>query len=65
MLQAQGLNQQQKADFVLGALEGKAKLELQLIAILDKNTRQKVLDILQRLYAKPVTKAYLQASFFN
>lgn len=59
MLRAQGLNQQQQADFVLGALEGEAKRELQLIAIRDKNTGQKVLDILQRLYAKTATKAQL------
>lgn len=31
MLRAQGLSLQQQADFVLGALEGEAKKELQLV----------------------------------
>lgn len=62
MLWAQGLTRQQQADFVLyhvltlGALEGDAKRELQLITPRDKGTGQKVLDILQRLYTKPATK---------
>ena len=65
MLRAQGLSQQQQADFVLGALEGDAKRELQLTNPRDKDKGQKVLDLLGRLYAKPVTKAQLRASFFN
>lgn len=65
MLRAQGLNQQQQADFLLGALEGEAKRELQLVEPENKNTGQKVLDVLQKLYAKPATKANLRANFFN
>lgn len=65
MLRAQGLNQQQQTDFVLGALEGEAKRELQLVNPRDRDTGQKVLDVLEKLYAKPATKAQLRASFFN
>lgn len=65
MLRAQGLSQQQQADFVLAALDGEAKRELQLIPPRDKNTGAKVLEILQRLYATLATKAQLRASFFN
>ncbi len=45
MLRAQGLNQQQQTDFVLGALEGDAKRELQLVNPRDRDTGQKVLDV--------------------
>lgn len=65
MLRAQGLGQQQQADFVLAALEGDAKRELQLIPPREKNTGDKVLGILQKLYAAPATKAQLRAGFFN
>ncbi len=65
MLRAQGLNEQQQADFVLGALEGEAKRELQLINPREKDTAQKVLDVLKKLYAKPPSKAQVRASFFN
>ena len=43
MLRAQGLNPQQQTDFVLGALEGEAKRELQLVNPSDRETGQKVL----------------------
>ncbi|KAK1897537.1 GTP cyclohydrolase 1 [Dissostichus eleginoides] len=65
MLRAQGLSQQQQADFVFGALEGEAKRELQLVIPRDKNTGQKVLDILQTLYAKQPTRAQLRSHFFK
>lgn len=65
MLRAQGLSQQQQADFVLGALEGNAKRELQLISPREKDTGKKILDLLQTMYAQPISKAQLRASFFN
>lgn len=65
MLRAQGLSEQQQADFLLGALEGDAKRELHLVQPSSKNTGAKVLQQLQTLYAKPTTKAQLRASFFN
>ncbi|KAK7883852.1 hypothetical protein WMY93_026975 [Mugilogobius chulae] len=65
MLRAQGLSQQQQADFVLGALEGDAKRELMLVRASDKDTSVKVLDLLQTLYAKPATKAQSRMNFFN
>lgn len=65
MLRAQGLNNQQQADFVLGALEGEPKRELMLAKPTEKDTGVKVLDFLQNLYAKPPTKAQLRSNFFN
>lgn len=65
MLRAQGLTQQQQADFILGALEGEAKREMMLIDPTQKNTSVKVLDHLETLYAKPATKAQLRLNFFN
>ena len=65
MLRVQGLSKQQQADFVLCALEEEAKRELQLIRPRDKVTGRQVLDILQRLYAKPATRAQLRAHFFK
>lgn len=65
MLRAQGLSHQQQADFVLGALEGEAKRELQLVNPRDKDNGQKVLDILTKLYDRPTTKAQLRVNFFN
>lgn len=64
MLRVHGLSSQQQADFVLGALEGEAKRELQLIAPWDWNTGQKVLDALQKFFAKSATKAQLRDTFF-
>lgn len=65
MLRAQGLNQQQEADFIFGALEGEAKRELQLLRPRERNTSQKILDILQGLYGQSASRAHLRASFFN
>lgn len=65
MLRAQGLSQHQQTDFVVGALEGEAKCEIQLVEPRAKNTGQKVLDGQQKLYAKRATKAQLRASFFS
>lgn len=65
MLRAQGLGEQQQADFILAALDGEAKRELQLIPHRDKNTGDKVLEILKSLYATLTTKAQLRANFFN
>lgn len=65
MLRAQGLSQQQQVDFVLAALEGEVKRELQLNNPRDKNTGTKVLDILDKLYTQLTTKEQPRASFFN
>lgn len=59
MLRAQGLNQHQQTDFVLGALDGDAKRELQLINQRDTGTGQKILYVLEKLYATRTTKAHV------
>lgn len=65
MLRAQGLNPQQQADFVLTALEGDAKREVQLVSPADRDTGQKILDFLKDLYDRPTTQAQLRTNFYN
>ncbi|CAL9702687.1 unnamed protein product [Knipowitschia caucasica] len=65
MIRAQGLSDLQQADFVLAALEGEAKQEIQLVDPRDKNTGKKMLDYLQKLYSKPATKSQLRTNFYN
>lgn len=65
MIRAQGLNDLQEVDFVLTALEGEAKQEVQLLSTGDRNTGRKILDFLQELYSKPATKAQLRSNFYN
>ncbi|XP_024117087.1 uncharacterized protein LOC112138709 [Oryzias melastigma] len=65
MLRAQGLGPQQQADFIMSALEGEAKRELLLLPQEERNTGDKVFELLQREFAKPVSKAQLRAAFFN
>lgn len=59
------MNELQQVDFLLTALEGEAKREIQLVLPPDRNTGKKILDFLQNLYFKPTTKAQLRANFFN
>lgn len=65
MLRAQGLGPQQQADFIMSALEGEAKRELLLVAPDERNTGEKVLELLKCEFAKPASKAQLRAAFFN
>lgn len=64
MLRAQGLGRQQEVDFVLGALEGDAKREMQLVDPRQKDTSKNILDFLQTMYAAPTNKAQLRSNFF-
>lgn len=65
MLRAQGLNRQQEVDFVLEALEGDAKREMHLVDSREKDTSEKIFQLLQSMYAKPVSKSQLRSTFFN
>ncbi|CAL9687354.1 unnamed protein product [Knipowitschia caucasica] len=65
MLRAQGLSQQQQVDFVLGALEGDAKREIMLASANEKDTSAKIMDLLERVYGQPATKAQARMNFFN
>ncbi|CAL9705994.1 unnamed protein product [Knipowitschia caucasica] len=59
MLRAQGLSQQQQVDFVLGALE------VMLATANEKDTSAKIMDLLERVYGQPATKAQARMNFFN
>ena len=65
-IRAQGsLNVQQRVDFVLNALEGDAKREVALLAIVDRDTEIKILAELGKLYGRPQPVAQLRVTFFN
>ncbi|KAL2087263.1 hypothetical protein ACEWY4_018322 [Coilia grayii] len=64
-LRAQGLSGQQRVDFILSALEGEAKQEIQLVAPTDKDTDVEVFDVLKGLYGHTVSVAQLRAQFFQ
>lgn len=49
-LRAQQLNEAQKVDFVLNALEGEARREIILLA--DRDTAEKILEALEKSYGE-------------
>lgn len=64
-LWAQGLNVEQRVDFVLSALEGDAKREILLLVEGERDTDVKILDALAGLYGGRHTIAQLWVQFFN
>lgn len=64
-IRAQGLNVEQRVDFVLSALEGSAKREILLLGEEDRNTDEKLLDSLAGLYGGQQPVAQLRVQFFN
>lgn len=64
-IRAQGLNEVQRVDFVLSALEGNAKREIILLAEGERNTDVKILDALASLYGGQQSVAQLRIQFFN
>lgn len=65
MLRAQGLNEEQKADFILGALEGDARREMQLLDSTQRTSSRSLLDELTKLYGKSTPLAQLRTMFFK
>lgn len=65
MLRAQGLSEQQKADFVIGALEGSARREILLLETNLRATAVQILSQLKNLYGKQVSLAQLRVQFFK
>lgn len=59
-LQAQGLSGQQRVDFVLSALEGEAKQEVQLAAPVSRDIDVKLFDLLRDLYVRTASVAQLR-----
>ena len=64
-IRAQGLNDEQRVDFLLSVLEGNAKREVALLAEADRNTDVKILDALAGLYGGQQPVALLRVQFFN
>lgn len=65
MLRAQGLNEEQKVDFIYGALEGDAKREMRLLNPGRRSTSVDMLQELKRLYGRVTPVAQLRAQFFK
>lgn len=64
-IRAQGLNVEQRVDFVLSALEGSAKREILLLTEENRDTDIKILDSLAGLYGGQQPVAQLRVQFFN
>lgn len=65
LLRAQGLNEEQKIDFVINSIEGDAKREIFLEDEQQRDTADKIIDILRRLYGDTRSAADLRTAFFN
>lgn len=64
-IQAQGLNVEQRVDFVLSAFEANAKREVVLLAADKRDTDIKILEALSELYGVQQPVAQLRVQFFN
>lgn len=65
MLGFQPIRDSQKADFVLGLLEGEAKREILTLERTNRNTPRKIFDVLSALYGDNTHASTLRAQFFN
>lgn len=62
-LRAQQLNEEQKVDFVINALQGEARREIVLLKAEDRNTAEKILMALRKLYGEHASLAQLRTVF--
>lgn len=65
MLRAQGLDAQQKVDFVLWGLDGVAKRQVMLLDADKRGSARAILDELKRLYGQPCSLAHVRVQFFQ
>lgn len=65
MLTLQPIRDTQKADFVLGLLDGEAKREILALDRTDRNTSKKIFDALSDLYGDNIHVSTLRTQFFN
>lgn len=65
MLRAQGLNEEQKIDFIFGALEGEAKREMRLLDSTKRSSSTAILQELKKIYGRVIPVAQLRAKFFK
>ncbi|XP_048836044.1 uncharacterized protein LOC125711303 [Brienomyrus brachyistius] len=64
-LRAQSLSAVQQVDFVLSALEGEARREVELLRENQRDTAEKILEALDRLYGEGAGLAQLRVEFFT
>lgn len=64
-LRAQSLSPEQKVDFVLSALQGDARREIQLLSSTERDTDDKIFAALEKLYGDNVSTSQLRAQFFK
>lgn len=65
MLRAQGLTDEQRVDFVLGALEGRARREARLVPEAQRHTVEQLWATLEGLFARPVPLSVVRTRFFQ
>lgn len=65
MLRAQGLDAQQKVDFLLWGLDGVAKRQVMLLDSDSRGSSQTILTELKRLYGQPSSLAHIRVQFFQ
>ena len=65
MLRAQGLDEEQKIDFIFGALEDEAKKEIWLLDPTKRLTSAAMLQELDKLYGQVIPVAQLRAKYFK
>lgn len=65
MLRAQGLDDQQKVDFVLWGLDGVAKRQVMLLDAATRGSSRAVLDELKKLYGQPCSLTHVRVQFFQ
>ena len=65
MINLQPISDSQKADFVLGLLDGEAKREILTLEKACRDTPQKIFDVLTALYGDNVHVSTLRTQFFN
>lgn len=65
MSRAQGLNEEQKIDFIFGALQGEAKREMRLLDPTKRSTSTAILHELKNIYGRVIPVAQLRAKVFK
>lgn len=65
ILRAQGLDAQQKVDFVLWGLDGVAKRQVMLLDAEKRGSSRAILDELKKLYGQPCSLVHTRVQFFQ
>lgn len=65
MLSFQPISDAQKADFIIGFLDGEAKREILTVGRAERNTPYKIFAVLSKLYGGTTHVSVLRTQFFN